>query len=242
MPPPPLTNWDAARSALQRAAKLGAILTLKRLLRWRPAVLPSLDAYAKWAPRYPPRAHNTLMEVEEAAVRALMPDLAGKIVLDLASGTGRYGHIALALGAKQVIALDNSPHMLRANALSWRGLAACEALPLCSNSVDIVLCGLALGHLPELAPALCEIGRVLRRGGCALISDLHPDLFKHGARRTFLGEDGKHYAVEHFPHQIGEYAAAAAAAGMMLEDQRQPSLHGVNDERPIAVALRFRRG
>ena len=241
MPPAPMIDWDAARSALNRAGFGGAILSLKRLLRWRPAVLPSLDAYAKWASRYPPQAHNTLMEMEESAMRALMPDLVGKVVLDLASGTGRYGHIALSLGAKRVIALDNSPHMLRANALSWRGLASCAALPLCSASVDVVLCGLALGHLPELAPALCEIGRVLRRGGCALISDLHPDLFRHGARRTFLGEDGKHYAVEHFPHHLGEYAAAADAAGMTLEDQRQPGLHGVNDERPIAVALRFRR-
>jgi malonyl-CoA O-methyltransferase len=237
-----LIDWNAARSALQRAAKFRPILPLKRLLRRRLTVLTSLDAYAKWASRYPPRAHNALMEAEEAAVRALMPDLAGKIVLDLASGTGRYGQIALSLGAKRVIALDNSLHMLRANALPWRGLAACAALPLRSESVDVVLCGLALGHLPELAPALCEIGRVLRRGGCALISDLHPDLFKHGAQRTFLGEDGRHYAVEHFPHRIDAYAAAANAAGMTLEDQRQPGLHRVNDERSIAVALRFRRG
>lgn len=214
---------------------------LRRLFRWRPAVLSSLDAYAKWASRYPPQAHNTLMEVEEAAMRALMPDLAGKVVLDLASGTGRYGHIALNLGAKQVIALDNSPHMLHANTLSWRGLAACESLPLRAESVDVVICGLALGHLPELQSAVNEIGRVLNGGGCALISDVHPDLFKGGAQRTFLGEDGKHYAVEHYPHRIRDYVASAEAAGMTLEDQRQPGLHGENHGRPIVVALRFRR-
>ncbi|PJF26152.1 MAG: biotin synthase [Phototrophicales bacterium] len=214
---------------------------LKRLFRWRPAVLSSLDAYAKWASRYPPHAHNTLMEVEEAAMRALMPDLTGKVVLDLASGTGRYGHIALGMGAQRVIALDNSPHMLRANALSWRGLASCEAIPIKSESVDVVICGLALGHLPALQPAISEIGRVLRSDGCALISDVHPDLFKGGAQRTFQGEDGKHYAVEHYPHRIRDYVASAEAAGMRLEDQRQPGLHGESRGRPIVIALHFRR-
>ncbi len=214
---------------------------LKRLLRWRPAVLSSLDAYEKWASRYPPHAHNTLMEVEEAAMRALIPDLAGKVVLDLASGTGRYGQIASDMGARRVIALDNSPHMLRANALPWRGLASCEAIPLQSESVDVVICGLALGHLPTLQPAISEIGRVLRTEGCALISDLHPDLFRSGAQRTFQGEDGKHYAVEHYPHRTQDYVAAAKASSMALDDQRQPGMHGERQGHPIVVALRFRR-
>lgn len=221
--------------------RLHPLNALKRLLRWRPAVLSSLDAYEKWASRYPPHAHNTLMEIEEAAMRALLPDLVGKTVLDLASGTGRYGHIALSMGARRVIALDNSPHMLRANTLPWRGLASCEAIPLRSGSVDVVICGLALGHLPTLQLAVSEIARVLRTEGCALISDVHPDLFKGGAQRTFQGEDGKHYAVEHYPHRIRDYISAAQASSMTLEDHRQPGLHGESRERPIVVALRFRR-
>src|SRR3546814_4230239 len=40
-------------------------------------------AYSLWAPSYPPRAHNPVMQAEERAMLALMPDtLHGKTVLD----------------------------------------------------------------------------------------------------------------------------------------------------------------
>ena len=56
--------------------------------------LSSLDAYAQWASTYPPHAHNVLMEAEQAAMTSLFPPMSGKIVLDLACGTGRYGLLA----------------------------------------------------------------------------------------------------------------------------------------------------
>src|SRR3546814_10942320 len=48
-------------------------------------------AYSLWAPSYPPRAHNPVMQAEERAMLALMPDtLHGKTVLDAGCGSGRY--------------------------------------------------------------------------------------------------------------------------------------------------------
>ncbi|MDZ4764740.1 MAG: methyltransferase domain-containing protein [Chloroflexota bacterium] len=223
------------------------LMRLRRTLR-NAAVfqtLFSIDAYAKWASSYPPHAHNALMRAEESAMRDLMPSLAGRVVLDLASGTGRYGIMARDAGARTVIALDNSPHMLAANPLAWRAGATTEAIPLASASVDIVLCGLALGHLSRLAPSMREIGRVLASGGAALISDIHPYLFlaevkdQRAPQRTFTASDGKTYAVEHYPHGVESYLRAAEATNLRLDAVREPRSHEAPTTAPVAIVYRF---
>src|SRR5258707_2538072 len=75
--------------------------------------LASTDAYALWAASYPPHAHNQIMTLEQAAMLRLMPILAGRVVLDLACGTGRYSLIAREAGAAMVIGTDNSAPMLQ---------------------------------------------------------------------------------------------------------------------------------
>lgn len=205
--------------------------------------LPSVAAYAKWAATYPPAAHNALMRAEESAMRALMPPLTDRIVLDLACGTGRYGVIAREAGARAVIALDNSPHMLAANPLTWRALATTAAIPLAAESVDAILCGLALGHLPQIAPSLREIARVLRIGGAALISDVHPALFTDAARaqRTFVAADGTTYAVEHYPHTIDTFKRIGADVGLRLDAIQTPHAPEAPTRAPVAVVYRFIR-
>jgi malonyl-CoA O-methyltransferase len=228
----------------------------KRILRritvsQPPETLSSLAAYDKWAASYPPRAHNALMQAEEAAMKSLMPTLRGQVVLDLACGTGRYGLLALEQGAGAVVGLDNSASMLRANPLANRALSSTEAISLASGSVDVVLCGLALGHLPRLAPSMAEIGRVLKMGGCALVSDFHPFIFLNGQQRTFTAPDGTQYAVEHYAHLYADYHRAAGEAGLTIEQVVEPRLGqdaGVQfaDEStasgtPVMIAYRLRK-
>jgi malonyl-CoA O-methyltransferase len=201
----------------------------------RGSTLFSLDAYSHWASSYPPHAHNALMQAEESAMRELFPSFTGCTVLDLASGTGRYGRIAQEGGAKLVIGLDNSPDMLRASVLSSRALATTEAIPLASNSIDIILCGLALGHLPDLAPSIREISRVLKPGGYALISDFHPFIYLNGARRTFTAPDGRTYAVEHYPHLYSDYHRTALDSGLHITAVLEPR----RDDTPIVVVYRL---
>src|SRR5690349_4792064 len=93
--------------------KPGLLARLKRRLSSHPRRLKSLDAYALWADQYPPFAHNRLMEIEQAAMLGLMPELSHCHVLDLACGSGRYGLIAENHGAKFVSGVDNSVPMLR---------------------------------------------------------------------------------------------------------------------------------
>jgi malonyl-CoA O-methyltransferase len=209
----------------------------RRWLRRPLRTLPSLDAYALWAANYPPQAHNPLMEIEQAAMLELLPPLEGRAVLDLACGTGRYGLIAQEHGAAQVIGIDNSLPMLAGSPLGGRVQAATEAVPLKSASIDVVLCGLALGHLPGVETSMREIGRVLKPGGAALVSDVHPFVALNGAQRTFAAPDGKVYAVEHHAHLYADMHRAVAAAGLAVEALREPTLNGA----PVVVVYHFRR-
>lgn len=213
---------------------------LRRL--FRPPVLNSLEAYARWAGTYPPQAHNALMRTEEAAMRSLMPDLRGLTVLDLACGTGRYGLLARERGARLVIGIDNSPAMLAANALPLRAQATLEAIPLPDQTVDVILCGLALGHLPQLSLALREMGRVLRPGGTALISDMHPIIALSGAQRTFTAADGRTYAVEHYPHLYADYHKASREAGLNIADVIERPVEGAPSPAPAVIVYALTLG
>ena len=217
---------------------------LDRLRRLLPAVsirtLSSIEAYEQWAATYPPHAHNVLMELEESAMRSLMPPLAAQAVLDLACGTGRYSLLAREQEARLVVGLDNSMAMLSANGQKRLALATSEALPLPSASFDVILCGLALGHLPRLQPSLAEISRVLKTGGTALISDFHPFVFLNGGQRTFTGRDGLAYAVEHYPHLYADYHQAAREAGLRVEGVLEPKLSASSGgEIPVALVLKL---
>jgi malonyl-CoA O-methyltransferase len=202
--------------------------------------LSSLEAYALWADTYPAQAHNRLMHIEETAMRDCLPTLHNQRVLDAACGSGRYAAIAEAHGAASVIGLDNSLAMLKQADIAHRICATLDALPLATHSVDVILCGLALGHLPELAPVLNEFGRVLAPGGTALISDFHPFQALHGAQRTFT-VDGITHAVEHYPHLYADYHQAATAAGLTIDSIREPHITQDAQSVPVVLVLRLSR-
>ena len=124
------------------------------------------DAYAAWAPTYPPYAHNSLMDVEQTAVLELLPPVSGRTVLDAGCGTGRYMRLLTALGAR-VIGVDLSGAMAsRARALNLPvALADMGALPLATGSCDVVVSGLAIPDVSQLNRVLVEWGRVLRHRG-----------------------------------------------------------------------------
>lgn len=209
---------------------------LRRLRGSSLCQLSSLDAYALWADQYRPQPHNALMQLEQETMLSLLPDLYGKSVLDLACGTGRYSHIALEAGAALVVGTDNSEAMLHESSLQNRVLAPMHQIPLQSNGFDIVICGLAIGHYHDLSIIMREMGRVLKTGGVALISDFHPAQVAAGAQRTFQAPDGKTYAVEHYPHWYAAHYTAAQAAGLNLQAIEEPTLNG---NLPVILVLRY---
>jgi ubiquinone/menaquinone biosynthesis C-methylase UbiE len=52
--------------------------------------------------------------------------------------------------------------------------------PLPDDSADVIVCALALVHMPCLERVLSEFARVLRPGGDLVISDVHHQLVTRG--------------------------------------------------------------
>jgi malonyl-CoA O-methyltransferase len=210
-------------------------------MRWsQPQVFPSQVAYALWAKSYPPRAHNAFMRLEQETLSAWLPArMDGLQALDLACGTGRWGALLAQRGA-QVISLDNSRPMLQAGVARQPIESEMSALPLASARFDWVLCGLAVGHLtrPLLWATLAEIARVLRGGGRALLSDLHPFQAWNGAQRTFRHKR-RTYAVEHYIHSYAVYHQACQRLGLYIHAVAEKSLHAQTP--PILLALHLQK-
>lgn len=197
-------------------------------------LLEPRDAYALWAASYPPHAHNPVMCAEERAMLALMPvDLHGRSVLDAGCGSGRYMLHALDSGARRVTGVDLSVEML---GRAGKELAACphageielmegslERLPVPDASADLTICGLTIGHLDRLQPALAELRRVTRPGGSILCSDVHPVGHALGWQRDFKSGGG-HYAVRHTPHFYSHWHAACAALHLEIARVLEPML------------------
>ncbi|KTF36534.1 class I SAM-dependent methyltransferase [Xanthomonas vesicatoria] len=225
-------------------------------------VLEPDAAYALWASAYPPHAHNPVMRAEERAMLGLMPSTLQNLhVLDAGCGSGRYMLHALRRGARHVTGVDLSPQMLeRAKAeLSqhWPLARAqfqqgsLDQLPLADAVADFSVCGLVVGHLQRLWPALEELHRVTRVGGLVLCSDVHPIGYALGWRRDFKAE-GHRYAVRHTQHLYSHWHAACTALGFAIEAVAEPMLDPADipagarfDQTalqvPVALVLRLRR-
>jgi ubiquinone/menaquinone biosynthesis C-methylase UbiE len=182
----------------------------------------TLCAYRRWAPVYPPIAHNPLMRVEERAMLERWPDLAGKRALDLACGSGRYTEHLAQTGARQVIATDFCVPMLERVTAGNRVCADMMSLPFANRIFDVVVSGLALGHATTVDGWMAEIARVLSAGGVLLYSDFHPDAARAGLTRSFKDQNNESCTVPHRSFDIASQCAAARQAGLQIE-----SLHEV---------------
>jgi malonyl-CoA O-methyltransferase len=207
------------------------------------AVLEPAAAYALWAASYPAHAHNPLMQAEERAMLALLPaDLRGRNVLDAGCGSGRYLLQARQRGARNVIGVDLSREMLARAAqeqgdhadASLLAQASLAALPLRDRWADLTLCGLTIGHLPDLQAALGELRRVMRVGGTLLCSDFHPIGQALGWRREFQAA-GQTYAVRHTAHLYSDWQRASSALGLRVVRLLEPFL----DPQDIPAGARF---
>jgi malonyl-CoA O-methyltransferase len=197
-------------------------------------------AYAMWAATYPPRPHNPLMEIEQQAVLSLLPDLTGKTVLDAGCGTGRYLRALGALGARP-IGIDLSSAMLARACEVTRHVARANlcALPIDSMSVDVIVCGLALGDVPQLEVALAEMARVLRPGGCLVYSVVHPVGADAGWSRTF-DAGSRRVAIHSYWHSTDEHRQACLAAGLRVTAWQEPVVAAAPDC-PAVLVVRASR-
>ena len=100
-------------------------------------MLEPAKAYALWASSYPPHAHNPVMQAEERAMLALLPEtLHGLDVLDAGCGSGRYLLHALRRGAARAVGVDLSPEMLARAGTALRDERRDVPVELLAGSLD----------------------------------------------------------------------------------------------------------
>jgi ubiquinone/menaquinone biosynthesis C-methylase UbiE len=116
------------------------------------------------------------------AVQALVGDLAGQRVCDLACGEGRVSRHLAAHGARVVgVDLSGSPLAMAAERerSEPRGVAYlrgdAQGLAAVRDAVfDGVVCNMSLMDIAELTPTVRAVARVLRPAGWFVFSILHP--------------------------------------------------------------------
>jgi len=185
----------------------------------------TVTAYRQQSASYDAEAGGGLFAIDEPVVAEYLGARTPGVALDAACGTGRFAEF-LARYGHQVIGVDSSPDMLaRARRRVPGGefhLAALDQLPLPDDSVDVIVCALALVHVPRLQPVLAEFARVLRPGGDLVISDLHHELVTRGSVITARGPAGEPCISATYRHRLGDYLRAALSLGFQVRRCDEP--------------------
>ncbi|UNZ53652.1 glycosyltransferase [Agrobacterium tumefaciens] len=130
--------------------------------------------------------------------------VANKDVLDIASGEG-FGSALLAQKARSVVGVDISDEAVlhaqekyKAGNISFK-TGSCEAIPLPSASVDVVVSFETLEHIDAHELFLQEVKRVLRPGGVLVISTPEKDAYT-----VATGLVNPFHVKELFKHEFDE--------------------------------------
>jgi ubiquinone/menaquinone biosynthesis C-methylase UbiE len=138
------------------------------------------DAIARWYDEWVSESTDEDPYFPPAA--ALMGEVAGQQICDLACGQGRVARRLAEMGAR-VVGVDLSGELLkiahRHEEREPRGILYVQADArkldgLAAGSFDGVLCNLALMDISDLTPTLHGVARILRSGGWFVFSILHP--------------------------------------------------------------------
>jgi ubiquinone/menaquinone biosynthesis C-methylase UbiE len=183
------------------------------------------QGYDAWAPRYD--EPNPAVEADEIEVHNLLAEATGHVALDAACGTGRHAAHLHERGF-EVIGVDFNRSMLavaesKVPAGDFR-LGDLSALPVDDETVDVVVCSLALTHVERLEPVIAEFARVSRPGAVVILSDIHPTTVTFGGGAVFPTDSARFelHFVRDLVHPISEYVRATMAAGLVVRDCREP--------------------
>ena len=190
-----------------------------------PASLASpREGHNSWAASYDEQP-NPVVALQERTLRPLLPDPAGKTVLDLGCGTGRTLRLWEQSHPSRLLGLDFSRPMLEQAHRTSRSLveADCCELPFANGSVDLVSCCLTLGYVAELNSLVRELARVLTPDGLVFISELHPATTERfGWQRGFSTVSGK-LSIQSSAISIDEVLRTFLQAGFEPEILLEPT-------------------
>jgi ubiquinone/menaquinone biosynthesis C-methylase UbiE len=160
-------------------------------------------------------------------------------VCDVACGPG---HLALSFAGKasRLVGVDAAPNMLRqfeklaeARGVKVETVHACaEAVPLPTNSFDVVVSRLAPHHFPDAAKAVREMARLAKAGGSVAVIDLEGD------ENPALDDLNHEIEMLHDPTHVRSHTAARwreffEASGLAIE-----ALESKQTEMPAGLTTR----
>ena len=176
------------------------------------------EGYAEWAPFYD-QPGNQLLDLEQPVVWEILDGLPIGVALDAACGTGRHSARLASLG-HAVIGVDATPEMLEVARRKIPGAdfheGNLDALPLADDSVDLVVCGIAAGHVPDLMPVFAEFVRVLRPNGHLVLSDSRGHFADIGLPLVRERDDGTFGYMPIWSRLASDYLAAALPLGLQV--------------------------
>jgi SAM-dependent methyltransferase len=189
-----------------------------------PATVGTVDGYRVWSATYD-EPGNGLFGFEEPFVHDIVDALPAGVALDAACGTGRHSAYLAARG-HAVVGVDSSADMLevaRAKVPAARFTDGdVTALPLPDDHADLVVCALALAHLPDLRPAFAELARVLRPGGHLIVTDVHQETVALGSVPHVRLADGRAGLIPSYRHRAADYLRAALSQGLLVRRCDEP--------------------
>ena len=123
--------------------------------------------------------------IEEHAMFGLLPDLAGRSVVDLACGEGIYSRKLIKVGAGRVVGVDISPEMIAlaeraetAEPLGVRYVVADVATVELDEQFDVALCSFLFNYArsrDELRTLVESVHRLLKPDGLVVGFNDYPD-------------------------------------------------------------------
>lgn len=180
--------------------------------------LSSREDYRLWSQVYDSQP-NPMLALEERYLEVLLPRVAGRDVVDLGCGTGRWLAKLAARAPRSLTGVDGSGEMLEraASKLERRAsllLGDCEKMELPAASADLVLCSFLASYLSNLDVFAKEVARIARPGAYIFVTDVHPITeAKLGWRRGFrIGE--QHVDLATVSRPLVELIAAFERAGL----------------------------
>jgi len=132
----------------------------------------------QWAQKVRTGENITHIYLEKPAMYAALPDVRGKAVLCVGSGTGEECRQIVSRGASRVVGIDNAEGLIDIARQSYPDsefqVMDMEALDFPAESFDIIYSSLALHYVHDWVPMLRRMHAVLKPGGEMLFSIHHP--------------------------------------------------------------------
>jgi ubiquinone/menaquinone biosynthesis C-methylase UbiE len=153
------------------------------------AVSRNRRAFDAWAPVYDAQA-NPLLALEGRYLKPLLPAMAGRRVLDVGCGSGRWLRYVAGHKPASLAGIDPSSEMLRAAADKETSaellVASCHEMPFACESFDLILSSFVLSYVDDLSRCAAELHRVAQPGCDLFLTDMHPETMRTlGWKRSF---------------------------------------------------------